>query len=127
MAHLPGRGEDGRGPGPRRNPAPSREPRLGEQVLEVALLLLGPALPLVRAPLPLELLVARQGTAGLLHPALGLVRRTLVLVVLAAASAQQAHAVAPFRSLCPHPGSSIAEGGGESEGAWPPRACLGPT
>jgi hypothetical protein len=58
--------------------------KLLEEVLEIALLLLGLTLPLVRAALPLRALVAREGTAGFLHAALGPVHRSFVLVVPAA-------------------------------------------
>src|SRR5215204_5765043 len=58
----------------------ARALRLREQVFEVALLLLEPALALVRTAFPLELLVARQGTAGFFHPALGPVHRSLIFV-----------------------------------------------
>ena len=57
---------------------------LAEEVFEVALLLLGPALPLVRAALSLLALVAREGTASFLHATLGPVHRPLVLVFPAA-------------------------------------------
>jgi hypothetical protein len=55
-----------------------------EEVLEVALLLLGLALPLVGATLSLRALVTREGTAGFLHAALGPIHCPFVLVVPAA-------------------------------------------
>src|ERR687894_753632 len=58
--------------------------RLLEEVFEVALLLLGLTLPLVRATLSLCALVARESTAGFLDAALGPVHRSFVLVVPAA-------------------------------------------
>src|SRR5918997_672613 len=57
---------------------------LAEEVFKVALLLLGLALPLVRAALPLFALVAHEGTACFLHAAFGPVQRPFVLVVPAA-------------------------------------------
>src|SRR5918995_5644070 len=55
-----------------------------EQVLEVALLLLGLSLPLVSPPLGLLVLVAGQGATRFLHSALCPIHCPFVLVVPAA-------------------------------------------
>src|SRR5918994_3216287 len=58
--------------------------RLLEEILQVALLLLGGAFPLIRAPLALLAPVPAQGAARLLHSPLGLVHSPFVLVSPAA-------------------------------------------
>src|SRR5215211_4202891 len=58
--------------------------RLLEEILQVTLLLLGSAFPLIRAPLALLAPVPAQGAARLLHSPLGLVHCPFVLVSPAA-------------------------------------------
>ena len=58
--------------------------RLLEEILQVALLLLGGAFPLIRAPLALLAPVPAQGAARFLHSPLGLVHSPFVLVSPAA-------------------------------------------
>ena len=77
-----------RGPEPRRTPA--RQPAVAkrlllllQEVFDGTLLVLEGALVPVRLPLGLLVLVAREGAGGLLDAALGLVRRSLDLVLAA--------------------------------------------
>src|SRR5215208_7855767 len=58
--------------------------RLLEEILHVALLLLGGTFPLIRAPLALLAPVPAQGAARFLHSSLGLVHSPFVLVSPAA-------------------------------------------
>ena len=58
--------------------------QLLQEVFDGALLVLEGALVLIRLPLGLLVLVAREGAGGLLDAALGLVRRSFVLVLPAA-------------------------------------------
>src|SRR5215203_2077893 len=80
----PDRGQKGRSPvGGPRPASKSAGLQLAQQVFCSTLLLLKSALVLVGTPLGLLVLVAGYGPSGLLHAALGLVHRSLVLVFLA--------------------------------------------
>src|SRR5215217_1318455 len=66
------------------NAGPFDSIRLLEEILQVTLLLLGSAFPLIRASLALLAPVPAQGAARLLHSPLGLVHCPFVLVSSAA-------------------------------------------